>query len=191
MLIDMKTNAIALLLKLVLSSVVLLSLALNASQAAEISQNSSREQPSTQDRASWQALDWLMYMQTASLEQNYQGRFVFSRGPMSSAMSIIHQYSDGVEKERLKQLDGEMGEIVRDGERVMCVFPDNRVVEVESSPISHNFTNKFVGFMPGKSQYALSVVGKDRMIESSLVLLPMMMIVIAISYGLTSSKVFC
>jgi sigma-E factor negative regulatory protein RseB len=121
------------------------------------------------EKSQWKAIDWLMYMQSASVERNYQGRFMFTRGQMSSAMSITHHYGSGIERERLKQLDGEMGEIVRNGERVMCVFPDNRVVEVESSPVSHNFSNKFVGFMPGKSHYTLSIAGKERMIERSCV----------------------
>ncbi|KZY36667.1 hypothetical protein A3749_10825 [Oleiphilus sp. HI0078] len=121
------------------------------------------------ERSAWEAIDWLMFMQQASVEQNYRGRFMFSRGAMSSTMSVIHQYEKGLEKERLKQLDGEMGEIVRDGERVMCVFPNNRVVEVENSPLSNNFTNKFVGFMPGKSHYSLVLKGKERMIERSCV----------------------
>lgn len=118
-----------------------------------------------EQRSQWQAIDWLMLMQQAAREENYEGRFVFSRGPMSSAMSIVHQYENGREREKLKQLDGEMGEIIRDGQQVMCVFPDNRVVEVESNPLSSNFTQKFIGFMPGKSQYSIEVEGKERMIE--------------------------
>ena len=119
------------------------------------------------EQSKWAALDWLMFMQQAAVKENYQGRFMFSRGSMTSAMSIIHHYEEGVERERLKQLDGEMGEIIRDGERVMCVFPNNRVVEVEGNPFSSNFTQKFVGFMPGKSHYSLSIKAKERMIERS------------------------
>jgi sigma-E factor negative regulatory protein RseB len=124
-----------------------------------------------EERSAWQAIDWLMYMQDCAAKENYQGRFVFSRGSMSSAMSIIHQYERGYERERLKQLDGEMGEIIREGERVMCVFPENRVVEVESNPFSNNFTQKFVGFMPGKSHYSIAVKGRERMIERPCVVL--------------------
>lgn len=122
-------------------------------------------------KKTWGAHDWLMYMQKSIREQNYIGTFMFSRGNMSSTMSIVHRFENGIESERLKQLDGEMGEIVRTGKRVMCVFPDNRVVEVESSPLSQNFTNKFVGFMPGQSQYELRLSGNQRMAEHSCTIL--------------------
>ncbi len=113
------------------------------------------------------AADWLMFMQKSMVERNYKGTFMFSRGAMSTSMSIVHRYENGIESERLKQLDGEMGEIVRSGERVMCVFPDNRVVEVESSPLSQNFANKLVGFMPGESQYELTLKGVERMVDQA------------------------
>ncbi len=158
--------------------IVLICLLSSPLAMADAVQKPSQSQPTSthtypfpQEKEDWSAIDWLMYMQQASVEQNYTGRFMFSRGPMSSAMSISHQYEGGLEKERLKQLDGEMGEIVRDGERVMCVFPNNRVVEVEASPLSQNFTQKFVGFMPGKTHYSLAIKGKERMIERSCVVL--------------------
>jgi sigma-E factor negative regulatory protein RseB len=117
------------------------------------------------------AQDWLKRMQVAAVEENYKGIFVFTRGNMSSSMSVVHRYRDGVEKERLKQLDGEMGEIIRDGERVMCIFPGNRVVEVEGNALSSNFTDSFKNFMPGQSQYELSLLGTDRMVDRTCVLL--------------------
>lgn len=165
--VDMKTKFVSCLIVFL---VMLLSAEVGANPVSQ--QKTTASDAATRyvlpvNKSEWKAIDWLMYMQSASVERNYQGRFMFSRGEMSSAMSISHHYSEGIERERLKQLDGEMGEIVRNGERVMCVFPDNRVVEVESSPIAHNFSNKFVGFMPGKSHYTLSVVGKERMIERS------------------------
>jgi len=86
-------------------------------------------------------------------------------------MNIVHRYFEGVERARLRQLDGEMGEIIRNGETVMCVFPDNRIVQVEQSALSNKFTQDFVNFMPEQSQYELSIIGRDRMAERPCIIL--------------------
>jgi len=108
---------------------------------------------------------WLEKMQSASMEENYQGTFMFSRGQMSSSMSIVHRYQNGEEQELLKQLDGEMGEIVRQGNQVMCVFPDNRVVQLEKAQYSNKIVQSFSNFMPDQKNYQLQSLGECRQVE--------------------------
>jgi len=117
------------------------------------------------------AEQWLKRMQKASIEENYRGTFMFRRGGMSSAMSIVHRYSNGVESERLKQLDGEMGEIIRQGESVMCIFPDNRVVQVAQNEFENKFSKNFSNFIPGQGQYDLIISGQERMADRSCIII--------------------
>jgi len=108
---------------------------------------------------------WLKVMQRASVNENYRGIFMFSRGEMSSSMSIVHRFQNDEEQELLKQLDGEMGEIVRRGSEVMCVFPDNRVVQLEQSNYSNKVVQTFASFMPEQQNYQLKNFGPCRQVE--------------------------
>lgn len=111
------------------------------------------------------AQDWLMKMQEASVQSNYKGTFVFTRGRMTSTVQIVHRYQDGVEQERLTQLDGEMGEIIRTDSEVMCVLPNNRVVKVEQDDkFSNRIVSALSGFMPEHDRYDLQVKGFQRLI---------------------------
>lgn len=61
-------------------------------------------------------------MRTAS----YAGDLVYAHGGQLESMRLIHGFKDGVEYERLEFLTGEPFEIVRRGERVICVWPAER-----------------------------------------------------------------
>jgi len=108
---------------------------------------------------------WLKKMQMAATEQDYKGTFVFMRGAMSSTMSVVHRFQNGIERELLKQLDGEMGEIIRNGAEVVCVFPDHRTVQLEQSKYSNSIVQTFASFMPDQSEYELSVMDDGRIVE--------------------------
>lgn len=108
---------------------------------------------------------WLEKMQLAAMHENYQGTFMFSRGNVSSSMSIVHRYQKGEEQELLKQLDGEMGEILRKGNQVMCVFPDNRVVQLEKTKSSNTIIQSFSDFMPDQKNYLLQNLGECRQVN--------------------------
>lgn len=112
---------------------------------------------------------WLARMQKASVEQNYRGTFVLTRGAMSSSMRVVHAYADGIESERMTQLDGEMGEIIRRNGEVMCIFPDNRVVQLEKDSFSNQVVKAFADFMPDSRFYTLSVRGESRLINRTTV----------------------
>lgn len=106
---------------------------------------------------------WLERMAVAMQTQSYRGVFVYSRGDISSSMKVIHRYKDGEDREKLVQLDGEMGEILRTGDEVVCVLPGNRVVSLEQSIPSGPFAGAFARtLMPKKEHYLITVEGQDR-----------------------------
>lgn len=102
-------------------------------------------------------------MTQATERLSYDGTFVYQRGSQIDAMRIVHRYDNGVERERLISLSGPEREVIRDGQRVTCLFADDREVMVEKSeprdflslgldaPIENLVRN-----------YTFSVAGKDR-----------------------------
>ncbi len=106
---------------------------------------------------------WLERMAVAMQTQSYRGVFVYSRGDTFSSMKVIHRYKDGEDREKLVQLDGEMGEILRTGDEVVCVLPGNRVVSLEQSIPSGPFAGAFARtLMPKKDHYFIAVEGEGR-----------------------------
>jgi sigma-E factor negative regulatory protein RseB len=61
----------------------------------------------------------------------YDGIFIYSRDDHIDAMRVVHTRKDGTELERLIALSGPPMEVVRDGARVTCTFPDDKAVMVE------------------------------------------------------------
>ena len=112
---------------------------------------------------------WLEKMQRAAIEENYVGTFMFSRGGMSSSMRIVHRFLNQIEEERLTQLDGEMGEIIRKGDEVMCVLPDNRVVKLKENKLANKVVQAFADFMPNHAFYELNMAGYSRLIDRAAV----------------------
>ena len=69
-------------------------------------------------------------MVRASRSLDYIGTFVYRNGSMIQSMRIIHRADAGGSHERLIALSGAPREVIRDGERVICIFPDDRAVVV-------------------------------------------------------------
>ncbi len=106
---------------------------------------------------------WFERMVVAMQTQSYRGVFVYSRGDISSSMKVIHRYKDGEDREKLVQLDGEMGEILRTGDEVVCVLPGNRIISLEQSIPSGPFAGAFARtLMPKKEHYMITLEGEDR-----------------------------
>ncbi|MEJ2045070.1 MAG: MucB/RseB C-terminal domain-containing protein [Reinekea sp.] len=72
-----------------------------------------------------QAMEWqqLEEMRQAVQQQNYRGEFLHRRGDQTSVYSIVHRFEDGQGTELLKQQDGDMIEILRHDDKVICYFP--------------------------------------------------------------------
>jgi sigma-E factor negative regulatory protein RseB len=107
--------------------------------------------------------DWLKMMIDARKTQTYQGIFVFSRGDEMSSMRVLHSYTDGVEQERLIALDGEPREIIRTGDMVICIFPNNEQVQLEQALPTGPFQTDLKDITPLKAVYSIKVAGMERL----------------------------
>ncbi len=77
------------------------------------------------------ASDWLERMNAAVEELNYRGVFVHMQGESAETLLIVHVNEDGRISERIMSLDGAGREIIRDGEAVHCILPDEETVLLE------------------------------------------------------------
>ena len=69
-------------------------------------------------------------MVRASRSLDYIGTFVYRNGSTIQSMKIIHRAGIDASHERLVALSGAAREVIRDGERVTCILPDDRTVVV-------------------------------------------------------------
>jgi sigma-E factor negative regulatory protein RseB len=74
---------------------------------------------------------WLERMGDALERVNYQGTLVELDGDGATVMRVVHRYADGLATERLTALDGVGREIIRQGDEVMFILPDQRTVLVD------------------------------------------------------------
>ena len=84
--------------------------------------------------------DWLARMEQALGSLNYEGTLVQMHGNEASVMHVVHRVDAGSTTERITAMDEVGREIIRRGDEVTCIFPDQRTVIVgrrNSSAISH------------------------------------------------------
>ncbi len=67
----------------------------------------------------------------ATKNLNYEGTFVYTHETNIDAMLIVHKVENSTEYERLISLSGPTREVTRDGDRVTCVFGEDRYLMVE------------------------------------------------------------
>lgn len=79
------------------------------------------------------ARQWLDEMSSALQTLDYDGTFVYLHDGRLDAMRIIHQVSDGGQRERLVSLTGSAREVLRDDKAVTCIKPDNKSVMIGKS----------------------------------------------------------
>lgn len=80
-----------------------------------------------------EARDWLERMNSAVEELNYRGTFVHVLlDGTPETLEIVHRNEDGESGERILSLDGAGREIVRKGDQVQGILPDQRIVLLES-----------------------------------------------------------
>ena len=66
----------------------------------------------------------------ASRSLDYIGTFVYRNGATMQSMKIIHRADIGGSRERLVALSGAAREVIRDGQLVTCILPDDGIVVV-------------------------------------------------------------
>ena len=70
---------------------------------------------------------WLMKINDAALNLNYQGIFVYAYGSRLESMRVVHQVNNGVVRERIYSLNDAPREIVRDEGQVWCYVPEQNI----------------------------------------------------------------
>lgn len=81
------------------------------------------------------AIDWLRQMSDSSRMQNYRATFVYIHSGQVETLQLAHGYDAGVESELLTSLSGPQRRVVRNGDSILCLFPDDEQ-RVFSSPSS-------------------------------------------------------
>lgn len=66
-------------------------------------------------------------MASAYHNRDFQGRFIYMRGAEVSTLALKHAVIDGKEYERLTHLGGNATEVIRVGEKAVCIHADNSV----------------------------------------------------------------
>ena len=78
-------------------------------------------------------LSWLSRISSAGQRLNYVGTFVYQSGDHVETSRIAHRVDASGEHERLEVLDGSPREIIRRGNEVHCVLPDERTVIIDEA----------------------------------------------------------
>lgn len=67
----------------------------------------------------------------AARTTNYRGVVVYRAGNVIESLRLVHGYADGVERERLTALTGEPREIIREDNKVICLLPKERKLDLK------------------------------------------------------------
>ena len=109
---------------------------------------------------------WLQRMVRATHNLNYQGTFIYEHDSHLQTMRIVHSAGNGGERERLVTLSGPSREVIRNGDTVTCILPDNHSVVVERS----HSVRPFPIALPSRLEqlehyYTMSLQGEERIAD--------------------------
>jgi sigma-E factor negative regulatory protein RseB len=85
------------------------------------------------------ALQALTKMSDAMEVLNYQGTVAFLRNGKLEPMRYVHAAQKGVEQERLLSLNSPMREIIRDSDKVSCLYKETQQIVVDHRPFERSF----------------------------------------------------
>ncbi len=110
---------------------------------------------------------WIERMNSAFAKLDYDGVFSFYTGDNLASLRVVHKLEDGLERERLVHLNGAPREIVRHGDKVICILqPGDRLVAMGGSIPAGPFARAFIrDFGMVSSSYNLSMKGEDRVAQ--------------------------
>ena len=108
------------------------------------------------------ASELLQKMTEAARELDYRGRLLYMHGSTLSTLELLRARLDGREHERLTQLDGQLAEVIRRGEHVVCVHADQTITRLvnRQSVTPFGLNQRLGGDLP--LQYQLLLDGDDR-----------------------------
>lgn len=104
----------------------------------------------------------LQQMTEAARGLEYRGRLLYMHGSALTTLELLHARFDNREHERLTQLDGQLAEVIRRGDHVVCVHADQTITRLVNrnsvSPLGLN--DRLNNTVP--VQYQLLLDGDDR-----------------------------
>lgn len=116
--------------------------------------------------------EWLDRMSAAVQNTNYEGTVIRTKGGDAEALKVVHSISEGIINEKLTVQEGNGLEIIRKGNEVHCILPDQKSVLVEpwnnQSTLFSNLPSSEVRF---GHEYDLSLVREERVAGRKAVLL--------------------
>lgn len=77
-----------------------------------------------------QAADWLVKMSDAARSATYQGVLIYRGNDVLDTFRVTHRNIDGNELERVTSLNGESRDILKENDKVICLFPNDRRMSV-------------------------------------------------------------
>jgi sigma-E factor negative regulatory protein RseB len=106
---------------------------------------------------------WLNRMSNAVKTSSYEGTVVRIRDGEAEALKVIHTFEDGVIREKVVAQEGDGLEIIRNGNEVQCILPDQKSVLVEQ----WNDQSTLFSTLPSSdirfgSEYDVSIVREER-----------------------------
>jgi sigma-E factor negative regulatory protein RseB len=113
-----------------------------------------------------EAHEWLDRMGRSVEELNYRGTFVHIMAGTPRTLYIVHRNADGQSGERILSMTGAGREIVRQGNLVQSILPDQRVVLFETRKDS----SPLVSALPSggaelELHYEIALKGRDRVAD--------------------------
>ncbi|MBX2879968.1 MAG: MucB/RseB C-terminal domain-containing protein [Granulosicoccus sp.] len=106
-------------------------------------------------------IELIQAMSLALNNLNYEGIFVHAQGVNLTSMHIVHSSDENGELERLRALDGEAREVIRNDSLVTCVWPDSQSVVVSKSKPRDLLPRVDAGII-NNQRYVFSLHGRDR-----------------------------
>ncbi|MGA8259385.1 MAG: MucB/RseB C-terminal domain-containing protein [Arenicellales bacterium] len=70
---------------------------------------------------------WLMKINNAARQLNYEGTFVYVQGNRVESMRVTHRAHGGSMRQRIYSLNGAPREVIRDDKQIWCYIPDRKV----------------------------------------------------------------
>ncbi len=116
--------------------------------------------------------DWLVKMAGAVQTTNYEGTVSRLQNGKLETLTVVHVVTDGVIHEKVVFQEGDGLEIIRNGNEVQCILPDEGTVRVEEwndqSTLFSSLPSTDIKF---GSEYDISVVREERVAGRKAVLL--------------------
>ena len=116
--------------------------------------------------------EWLTRMAGAVQSTSYEGTVIRVRNGKAEVLKVVHVVSDGVIREKVIVQEGSGLEIIRNGNEVHCILPDEQSVLVEE----WNDQSTLFSTLPSSdirfgSEYDVSIVRTERVAGRKAVLL--------------------